>query len=214
MSEKDLNYLVNLHQVLKENDTIEQLREYAEAHQVPIVHPLTLDMIKQLIRMKDVRSVLEIGTAIGYSSMQFASVKSGIHVTTVERNPDMIQRAKENIQHYRYEDNITLVEGDASERHDAIFNQTYDMLFIDAAKAQSKRFFEMYAPLVKPGGLILTDNVLYHGFVADIDVVRSRNVKQMVKKVQKYNEWLIQLEGYHTNFLDIEDGLAITIKGE
>ncbi|EKU49949.1 O-methyltransferase [Staphylococcus massiliensis] len=214
MSEKDLNYLVNLHQVLKENDIIEQLREYAEAHQVPIVHPLTLDMIKQLIRMKDVRSVLEIGTAIGYSSMQFASVKSGIHVTTVERNPDMIQRAKENIQHYRYEDNITLVEGDASERHDAIFNQTYDMLFIDAAKAQSKRFFEMYAPLVKPGGLILTDNVLYHGFVADIDVVRSRNVKQMVKKVQKYNEWLIQLEGYHTNFLDIEDGLAITIKGE
>lgn len=66
------------------------------------------------------------------------------------------------------------------------------MIFIDAAKAQSKKFFEIYTPLLKHQGLVITDNVLYHGFVSDIGIVRSRNVRQMVKKVQDYNEWLIK----------------------
>ncbi|MDU3265577.1 MAG: methyltransferase, partial [Staphylococcus sp.] len=87
-------------------------------------------------------------------------------------------------------------------------------IFIDAAKAQSQKFFEYYAPLLKKGGLVITDNVLYHGFVSDIDIVRSRNVKQMVKKVQKYNTWLMKQKNYKTNFLNMDDGLAISIKGE
>ncbi|NYM82792.1 methyltransferase, partial [Salmonella enterica subsp. enterica serovar Typhimurium] len=69
-------------------------------------------------------------------------------------------------------------------------------------------------PLLKNGGLVITDNVLYHGFVSDIDIVRSRNVKQMVKKVQKYNTWLMKQKNYKTNFLNMDDGLAISIKGE
>ena len=88
------------------------------------------------------------------------------------------------------------------------------MIFIDAAKAQSQKFFEYYTPLLKKGGLVITDNVLYHGFVSDIDIVRSRNVKQMVKKVQKYNTWLMKQKNYKTNFLNMDDGLAISIKGE
>ncbi|RRJ34476.1 methyltransferase, partial [Pseudomonas aeruginosa] len=87
-------------------------------------------------------------------------------------------------------------------------------LFIDAAKAQSKKFFELYTPLLREGGIVITDNVLYHGFVSDIDIVRSRNVRQMVKKVQQFNEWLMQQDGYTTNFLNMDDGLAISIKGE
>lgn len=59
---------------------------------------------------------------------------------------------------------------------------------------------------------MITDNILYHGFVADIDVVRSRNVKQMVKKVQRYNQWLSQQQGFTTNFIHMDDGLAISIK--
>ena len=88
------------------------------------------------------------------------------------------------------------------------------MIFIDAAKAQSRKFFELYTPLLNNGGIVITDNVLYHGFVADISIVRSRNVKQMVKKVQQYNEWLMSQSNYSTNFVNIDDGLAISIKGE
>ena len=81
-------------------------------------------------------------------------------------------------------------------------------------KLNQRNFFEYYTPLLRNGGLVITDNVLYHGFVSNIDIVRSRNVKQMVKKVQKFNDWLISLENYSTNFINMDDGLAISIKGE
>lgn len=210
----DLNqdYLTQLHQILDTN--IENLRSYAEDNQVPIVDKLTLDMIKQLIRMNHTKQILEIGTAIGYSSMQFASVANDIEVTTIERNEDMLAQARHHFQEYHYEEQIRLIEGDALEMYDIVSDRLYDMIFIDAAKAQSKKFFELYTPLLRKGGLVVTDNVLYHGFVSNIDIVRSRNVRQMVKKVQQYNQWLMNQSGYTTNFLNMDDGLAISIKGE
>ena len=90
--------------------------------------------------------------------------------------------------------------GNALEQFEQVNDRVYDMIFIDAAKAQSQKFFELYTPLLKDGGMVITDNVLYHGFVADIDIVRNRNVRQMVKKVQSYNEWLMNNENYTTNF--------------
>lgn len=206
------NYLTQLHQKLDTN--IENLRLYAEDNQVPIVDKLTLDMIKQLIRMNHTKNILEIGTAIGYSSMQFSSVANDIHVTTIERNEDMIALARNYFQEYGYNEQIRLIEGNALETYQQVNDREYDMIFIDAAKAQSKKFFELYTPLLRKGGIVVTDNVLYHGFVSNIDIVRSRNVRQMVKKVQQYNHWLMEQSGYTTNFLNIDDGLAISIKGE
>ncbi|TXO33563.1 methyltransferase, partial [Staphylococcus aureus] len=115
---------------------------------------------------------------------------------------------------YHFENQVRIIEGNALEQFENVNDKVYDMIFIDAAKAQSKKFFEIYTPLLKHKGLVITDNVLYHGFVSDIGIVRSRNVRQMVKKVQDYNEWLIKQPGYTTNFLNIDDGLAISIKGE
>lgn len=88
------------------------------------------------------------------------------------------------------------------------------ILFLLMQQKLNQRNFEYYTPLLRNGGLVITDNVLYHGFVSNIDIVRSRNVKQMVKKVQKFNDWLISLENYSTNFINMDDGLAISIKGE
>ncbi|MCT1926899.1 O-methyltransferase [Staphylococcus pasteuri] len=206
------SYILNLHKT-NDND-IELLREYANTNQVPIVDRNTLEIIKQIIRIHQTKRILEIGTAIGYSSMQFASVSNDIHVTTMERDPEMIDQAKRNITSNQFTNQVELIEGDALEQFDKVKSQTFDMLFIDAAKAQSKKFFELYTPLLKKGGIVVTDNVLYHGFVSNIDIVRSRNVRQMVKKVQQFNEWLMQNEQYTTNFLNMDDGLAISIKGE
>ncbi|WP_154840719.1 O-methyltransferase [Staphylococcus pasteuri] len=206
------SYILNLHKT-NDND-IELLREYANTNQVPIVDRNTLEIIKQIIRIHQTKRIIEIGTAIGYSSMQFASVSKDIHVTTIERDPEMIDQAKHNITSNQFTNQIELIEGDALEQFDKVKSQTFDMLFIDAAKAQSKKFFELYTPLLKKGGIVVTDNVLYHGFVSNIDIVRSRNVRQMVKKVQQFNEWLMKNEQYTTNFLNMDDGLAISIKGE
>lgn len=205
-------YLLNLH---KQTDKdIESLRTYAEENQVPIVDKLTLEMIKQIIRLHKPINILEIGTAIGYSAMQFASISEKINVTTIERNVEMQDKAKENIELFQYYNQIRLIEGDALEQVENVDDRSYDMIFIDAAKAQSKKFFELYTPLLKVGGIVVTDNVLYHGFVSDISVVHNRNVRQMVKKVQDYNEWLMNHTDYTTNFLNMDDGLAISIKGE
>ena len=204
-------YLLELH---KQTDSrIESLRSYAEQNNVPIVDRLTLDMIKQLIRIHQPQQILEIGTAIGYSSMQFASVSSDIHVTTIERDEAMLTQAKNNRTTFGFNTQIRQIVGNALEQFEQVNDRVYDMIFIDAAKAQSQKFFELYTPLLKEGGMVITDNVLYHGFVADIDIVRNRNVRQMVKKVQSYNEWLMNNENYTTNFLNIDDGLAISIKG-
>ena len=210
--EANQQYLLDKHR--KTDNKIETLREYAEQNAVPIVDRLSLEMIKQLIRIHRAKNILEIGTAIGYSSMQFASVSNDIHITTIEHDEEMITQAKSNFETYGYSSQIRLIEGNALEQYNEVNDKQYDIIFIDAAKAQSKKFFEYYTPLLRNGGLVITDNVLYHGFVSNIDIVRSRNVKQMVKKVQKFNDWLISLENYSTNFINMDDGLAISIKGE
>ncbi|OEL02218.1 O-methyltransferase [Staphylococcus casei] len=204
-------YLLKLHEQTDAN--IESLRAYAEENHVPIVDRITLEMIKQVIRLHKPKHILEIGSAIGYSAMQFASISKDIKVTTIERDTEMIDRAKAHFEAYRFKDQVRLIEGDALEQYENVNDCTYDMIFIDAAKAQSKKFFELYTPLLREGGVVITDNVLYHGFVSDISVVRRRNLRQMVKKVQEYNDWLISNKNYTTNFLNIDDGLAISIKG-
>ena len=210
--DKNQIYLLNLHKQL--DNEIEKLRPFAKANKVPIVDKLTLDMIKQLIRLHRPKHILEIGTAIAYSAMQFASVNEKIHVTTIERDEEMQRLSKQHVTQFGYDNQITFIQGDALEQFENVNMHSYDMIFIDAAKAQSKKFFELYSPLLNDQGMIITDNVLYHGFVADIEVVRSRNVKQMVKRVQQYNEWLMNHPDFSTNFLNIDDGLAISIKGE
>ena len=184
--EANQQYLLDKHR--KTDNKIETLREYAEQNAVPIVDRLSLEMIKQLIRIHRAKNILEIGTAIGYSSMQFASVSNDIHITTIERDEEMITQAKSNFETYGYSSQIRLIEGNALEQYNEVNDKQYDIIFIDAAKAQSKKFFEYYTPLLRNGGLVITDNVLYHGFVSNIDIVRSRNVKQMVQKVQKFND--------------------------
>ncbi|MDR5602138.1 O-methyltransferase [Staphylococcus coagulans] len=209
MEDNNQNYLLSLQYY---DSPIDALRSIAEKNRVPIIDQLSLDLIKQLIRIHNSKQILEIGSAIGYSAMQFASVNSDIQVTTIERNEAMIQEAKANIENLGYQSQIQLIEADAADALELVNDRIYDMIFIDAAKAQSQRFFELYSPLLREKGVIITDNVLYHGFVANIDVVKSRNVKQMVKKVQKYNAWLSQREDYSTNFVHMDDGLAISIK--
>nr|WP_275432140.1 O-methyltransferase [Staphylococcus sp. ACRSN] len=209
--DKNQLYLLDLHKQTDAN--IESLRAYAESNNVPIVDRITLEMIKQLIRIHKPYEILEIGTAIGYSSMQFASVSPKIQVTTIERDETMLVQAQKNREIFNYQNQIRQIEGNALEQVDSVNDKMYDMIFIDAAKAQSQKFFELYTPLLKDGGIVITDNVLYHGFVSDIGVVRNRNVRQMVKKVQSYNDWLMNHEDFTTNFLNIDDGLAISIKG-
>ncbi|TDM21500.1 O-methyltransferase [Macrococcoides canis] len=204
---KEATYISNLNPV---ND-VDTLIQYAKDYDVPIMDKISVEFVKQLIRIHKAQSILEIGTAIGYSALHFASVNSDVHVTTIERNEEMYNIAIQNFETFKT-NQIRPVYKDALEAFHDVNDMQYDILFIDAAKAQSMKFFELYSPLVKQGGLIITDNILYHDFVGNIEIVRSRNIKQMVRKIEKYNTWLSEHPDYDTNFLDIGDGMSISIK--
>lgn len=205
---KEETYISKLNPVSKIDDLI----EIAKENDVPIMDKISVEFIKQLIRIHQAGTVLEIGTAIGYSALHFASVNDNIHVTTIERNEEMFHYALKHIERYNKAHQIRPIFKDALEAFDEVSDKEYDILFIDAAKAQSLKFFELYSPLVRKGGLIITDNILYHDFVGNIEIVRSRNIKQMVRKIEKYNTWLSENTAYDTNFIDIGDGMSISVK--
>ena len=90
--------------------------------------------------------------------------------------------------------------------------QKYDVIFIDAAKAQYQKFFEKYEPLLKEDGMIISDNLIFHGHIFDNNQKQSRNLKQLVRKINRYNDWLANHPDYDTLLLPIGDGVAISLK--
>lgn len=187
----------------------EELRLYASQYDVPIIKRDSLVLITSFLKQRNPQRILEIGTAIGYSSICFASELDTI-VDTIERDPKMIELAKENIRKADLQDKINIIEGDALEIDDSLLGE-YDMIFIDAAKAQYIKFFDKYSKHLKNNGVIFTDNILFHGLVENNDNL-SKNLRSLVKKINEYNNYLSNLEEYQTYYLEIGDGLAISYK--
>ena len=202
-----MEYLDNLNN-LDLNDFDKSLRKYAKENNVPIIQDDGLLLLKQVIMLKGVKTVLEIGTAIGYSSIQMA--KLGVFIDTVEINEEMYKLAIKNIKEANLENQIKVFNEDALEI-DIEKLKTYDLIFIDAAKAQYINFFNKFKPLLNDKGVIYTDNLLFHGLVLE-ENIESRNLRQLVKKIRNYNEWLVSQEEFYTTIYNIGDGVAISIK--
>ncbi len=202
-----MEYLDNLNK-LEFNDLDIELRKYAKENKVPIIQDEGLEFLRQMIILKDCKRVLEIGTAIGYSSIQMA--KLGVIVDTIEINENMYNLAKENVKKAKYEDKINIFFADALEL-DINLLKKYDLIFIDAAKAQYINFFNKYKVLLNDKGIIITDNLLFHGLVLE-ENIESRNLRQLVNKIKKYNEWLMEQNDFDTTIYNIGDGVALSIK--
>lgn len=192
------------------HEFFEQLRTYAEINNVPIIKRDSLVLIQGLLNIIDAKEMLEIGTAIGYSALSFVSAKKDLHVDTIERNELMYQEATKNVKMLNKQEQINIIYGDALEVDNNNLKK-YDVIFIDAAKAQYQKFFDKYAPLLKDNGIILTDNIIFHGCVSDQENL-SKNVRSMVKKIDMYNHYLNTLEDYTTYYIDSGDGLAVTMR--
>lgn len=188
-----------------------ELEKYAKENKVPIILPDGIEYIEKYIKENNVKNILEIGTAIAYSAIRMCSVSDDVKVTTIERNPEMISKAKENIHKFNMEDRITIIEGDALEVE---VTGNYDMIFIDAAKSQYIKFFEKYTPLLNKDGVVITDNLNFHGLRENIDNIESKNLRSMMKKLNDYIEYLKNNQSFKTTFLSIGDGLGITKRND
>lgn len=193
------------------DNIIKEMEVYAEEKGIPIMQKKSMNFLCKFIEKNNIKSILEIGTAIGYSAINMALVSEDINIVSIERDQDRYIEAIKNIKKCKLEKRITLVLGDAL---NIDLTGKYDMLFIDAAKAQYINFFEKYKENIVEDGFIVSDNIDFHGFVENKDQIQSRNLRQLVTKIQKYIDFLTNNEEYSTKFYKIGDGLAITYRKE
>lgn len=186
-----------------------ELEAYAKEHNVPIMEIEGLEFLRKQIKENNTKSILEVGSAIGYSAMMMASLDPEITITTIELDENRYLKAVDTIKRAKLEERVTLIHGNALE---TVIEGKYDLIFIDAAKAQYTKFFERYESNLANGGIIVSDNLSFHGFVEDNTKKMSRNLRQLVGKIKRYIDWLKNNENYDTEFHTIGDGIAISKK--
>ena len=192
---------------------LRELEIYAQENNVPIVHKEVSELLKVLLKVQKPKRILEVGCAIGYSSILFATVlDKDVEIITVERNEKMIEKAKENIKRAEMENNITILEGDAEELLPYV-EGTFDMIFLDAAKGQYKLFYDMIIDKLKVDGLLISDNILYKGMVAHDDYVIRRK-KTIVKRMRNYLDYISHCDYLDTSLIPIGDGVAFSYKNK
>lgn len=183
---------------------------------VPIIKDEGLDLLLAIINLKKPLTILEVGTAVGFSAIMMA-LNSSACIDTIERNKIMYQKALENVNLLNLKERITVYYGDAVTLELNNLKKEYDLIFIDAAKAQNQVFFEKYSPLLKDDGVIITDNILFHGYVEryynkDLMEDVSKDLRALARKIDRFNQWLKNNKEYESHFLDIGDGMAISTK--
>ena len=203
-----------IRETIKKNEGIlKELEEYAALYHVPIIQPEVARMLTVTGKMIKPQRILEVGTAIGYSAILMTEfLEANGKIDTIDRSEKMIYAAKENIKKAALEDKINIITGDALDVLQCL-NKTYDLIFVDAAKGQYSEFLPECLRMLKPGGVLFSDNVLYKGMVANDDLIVFRK-KTIVKRMREYLDTICRDENLETSIIPIGDGVAISYKKE
>ena len=190
-----------------------KLKDFAKENDVPIIFDEGLAFLETIIRLYKPKRILEIGTAIAYSAIRMHKV-CGSYVTTIERNEKMYNQACLNVKERGFDEYINCIYKDASEAFEDVKDQTFDMIFIDAAKAQYTKFFDLYTPLLSKGGIVVCDNMLFHGLVENSEeyMNQTRAVRGLIRKLANFHKVLLENEDYDTSIFEIGDGMAVSVK--
>lgn len=194
---------------------LNQIEEYALERRIPVMQKEGILFLICKLREMKAKSCLEIGSAIGYSSMMMALNVNELKIDTIELNDERYQEAVMNIQKHQLENCISIFHDDALTFDESKLNyQPYDCLFIDAAKAQYQKFFEKYISFVKNDGIVIVDNLDFHGMIFDIDHIKNRNTKQLVKKIKRFKDWIFNHEDYDVHYYAVGDGICVIRRKE
>jgi predicted O-methyltransferase YrrM len=194
----------------KTDSLIEEMEAYAQEHNVPILSWESAEFLEQLILIKDPRRVLELGTAIAYSTIRIArnlKGKSAIH--TIEKSADNIMLAKEFIAKSGLINKIKVLEGDAINVMPQL-KKKYDLIFLDVDKEDYKRLFDYSLVLLRKGGIMVVDNLLWHGYAASTRV--PTQYKESTRHIREFNSLFMNQPNLKTSILPIGDGLGVGVK--
>ncbi|MBR3151385.1 MAG: class I SAM-dependent methyltransferase [Erysipelotrichaceae bacterium] len=180
---------------------------YRYTHDLPKLREEGLSFLLKYCREHGVRRLLELGTAEASTSIVLAKELPELHIDTVERDPQMIEKAKKNIAEAGLEDRIRLFEEDI-----AVFDGegNYDLIFVDAGKAHNDDYFRMFRDRLTENGAFFFDNMVFHNMIYDPDAIENRSTRQMVRKIVRFRREITCEEGFTTAFYDkIGDGILI-----
>ena len=185
-----------------------EMEQYAKDKNVPIIEKDSIAYIMKYIKTNNVKNILEIGSAIGYSAILMASSSKDVKVTTIERDETRYMECLKNVKKCGFDKEVNVVFQDALEVN--LTGVSYDLIFIDAAKGQYKKFFEKFKFFLAEGGVIITDNLKFHGYVGKKETIDSKNLRGIVDKIESYIEFLKTKEEFETEFIDIGDGISVS----
>lgn len=187
------------------------MEDFAEVNNIPIVQKEVASFLETVCLIHKPMRILEIGTAIGYSAMlMMKNLPENAHITTIERDEAMLYHSKKNIKLAGMEGKITVVSADAEEYLKSL-DESFDMIFMDAAKSHYIYFLPECIRLLKSGGVLISDNVLYGGMVANNDLLIRRKIT-IVKRLRKYIDALCSDKRLKTSLLSIGDGVSFSYK--
>jgi predicted O-methyltransferase YrrM len=188
---------------------LKRLEQEAAEENIPIVQLASAQVMRMLLLLHRPKAILEVGTAIGYSTIWLAEAAPEARIVTMDIDEDRLVRARENIKEAGCADRVEILSRDATLGLPESYQ--FDCLFIDAAKGQYRVFLDLYLPLLREGGLVISDNVLFRGLVATPEEAGKRQ-RPMVDKLLSYNSHLMERPDLETTFIPVGDGLAISMK--
>jgi len=190
---------------------LEELENFAQEHRVPIVQKETAKFLELMVTINRPKKILELGTAIGYSSILMNLTLGGFsEITTIERDEKMIELAKANIEKYGMQKKITVLQGDCLEILENLKGE-FDMIFMDAGKGHYNHFLPHCLRLLSKQGVLIADNVLFRGMVASKELATRRKVT-IIKRMKSYLELVSDNEELITSVIPMGDGISVTVR--
>ncbi len=186
---------------------IDEIKKEALEKGVPIIKDEGLAFLLNYIEEHGCRQILELGTAVGYSSMEMAGLSKDIHIDTIEKNKEMYEQAVANIRNSGLEDQISVYFMPIEEFET---DRKYDLIFVDAAKAQYGKYMEKFLDNLNEDGAMIFDNMVFHGLIYEVEKISSRNLRNLVKKIIKFRELVQNDKRFDIiKFDDIGDGILV-----
>ena len=186
---------------------MKELEDYAKEYNIPIMQKDGILYLCNYIKENNIKNILEIGSAIGYSAIMMAKVSKDIKVTTIEKDLERYTLAVSNIKKQELDNQINIINADAV---DINLSDKYDLIFIDAAKGKNTLFFNKFKDNLSNQGTIITDNLSFHGLVEDPRLVKTKNQRGIVNKIKSYIEFLDTNKEFNTTYTKVGDTIAIS----
>jgi len=204
-------YLNDLHPI--RDPLLIKMKDFARQHRIPIMDDTSIKVLESLIQIKQPKKILEIGSAIGYSAIRMAKACVKSRIISYDIDEERLKLAIANAREGGLDERIKFILGDVLAHEDEINDEgPYDFILIDAAKSKYREYFDTFAPMLNPYGVIVCDNVFFRGMVAGTGAQPDKKYRTIVNTLREFNRYIAQHEQFDTTFYPVGDGLAVSIK--